>query len=152
LKTVFTIGHTKKTLKQFVDLLSAEEIDALIDVRRHNTSQLAGYSKSDILQYVLEECHGIRYRHELALAPPPDLLARYRKENDWAAYAQEFTRLMEADGMVAHARAILGEHERPCLLCSEHAPDCCHRRLLVERLQAEWPELEIVHLPRGEQR
>jgi uncharacterized protein (DUF488 family) len=57
---------------------------------------------------------------------------------------------MEVDGMVARAVEILAEHERPCLLCSEHTPECCHRRLLAERLQAEWPDLQIVHLPRSE--
>ena len=33
-----------------------------------------------------------------------------------------------------------------CLLCSEAKPDCCHRRLVAERIAGLWPGVEVVHL------
>ena len=33
-----------------------------------------------------------------------------------------------------------------CLLCSEHKPDMCHRRLLAEYLKKANKEIEIIHL------
>jgi uncharacterized protein (DUF488 family) len=33
-----------------------------------------------------------------------------------------------------------------CLLCSEDAPDKCHRRLLAEYLKSFRDDIEIVHL------
>lgn len=33
-----------------------------------------------------------------------------------------------------------------CLLCSEHEPAHCHRRLVAEYLQRSYPAVEIVHL------
>ena len=33
-----------------------------------------------------------------------------------------------------------------CLLCSEHQPHHCHRRLVAEYLAEEWGNLDIVHL------
>ena len=32
------------------------------------------------------------------------------------------------------------------LLCSEHDPEYCHRRLVVEYLQRHWDAVEIKHL------
>jgi len=33
-----------------------------------------------------------------------------------------------------------------CLLCSEHLPDHCHRRLVAEYLNAKWGGIETKHL------
>ena len=33
-----------------------------------------------------------------------------------------------------------------CLLCSEHEPDHCHRRLVAEYLKSEWGDVQIEHL------
>ena len=33
-----------------------------------------------------------------------------------------------------------------CLLCSEHEPDQCHRRLVAEYLKRKWGKLDIIHL------
>ena len=32
------------------------------------------------------------------------------------------------------------------LLCSEDAPERCHRRLVAEYLQHRWGDVEVVHL------
>ncbi|WP_409247922.1 DUF488 family protein [Enterobacter hormaechei] len=33
-----------------------------------------------------------------------------------------------------------------CLLCSEHKPHHCHRRLVAEYLADKWPDVTIMHL------
>ncbi|MDI9404840.1 MAG: DUF488 family protein [Limnohabitans sp.] len=33
-----------------------------------------------------------------------------------------------------------------CLLCSEHKPHQCHRRLVVEYLRNKWGDLDAAHL------
>jgi len=33
-----------------------------------------------------------------------------------------------------------------CLLCSEHSPEQCHRRLVVEYLESKGIELDVTHL------
>jgi hypothetical protein len=32
------------------------------------------------------------------------------------------------------------------LLCSEHTPEKCHRRLVVEYLELHWGPIEVLHL------
>jgi uncharacterized protein (DUF488 family) len=36
--------------------------------------------------------------------------------------------------------------QQGCLLCSEHLPHHCHRRLVAEYLNAKWGGLETQHL------
>jgi len=35
--------------------------------------------------------------------------------------------------------------ERSCLLCSEHKPHHCHRRLVAEYLSQHWSNVQIHH-------
>lgn len=46
---LFTIGFTQKNAKQFFELLKANQIELLIDVRLNNKSQLAGFTKGNDL-------------------------------------------------------------------------------------------------------
>lgn len=41
---IFTIGYTQKSAEEFFDLLMANKVECLIDVRLNNSSQLAGSS------------------------------------------------------------------------------------------------------------
>ena len=52
---LFTIGFTQKNAKQFFELLKANQIELLIDVRLNNKSQLAGFTKGNDLEYLLAE-------------------------------------------------------------------------------------------------
>jgi uncharacterized protein (DUF488 family) len=146
LEILFTIGYTRKSLKAFVELLRTSGVDAVVDIRLHNTSQLAGFAKRDDLAFLLREGFGIAYEHRPELAPTEELLARYRRDRDWTEYVVTFERLIEEREMETVARAALAPYRRPCLLCAEDRPEQCHRRLLAERLQAAIPGLEVIHL------
>ena len=45
MKKIFTIGFTKKTAQCFFELLRKNNVSTVLDIRRNNTSQLAGFSK-----------------------------------------------------------------------------------------------------------
>ena len=146
MEKLLTIGYTRKSLQTFIELLRSAEADAVIDIRRHNTSQLAGFAKRDDLGYLLRAAFGITYEHRPELAPTEEILARYQRDRDWEAYKEAFERLIEERGMETAAREALAPYRRPCLLCAEESPEQCHRRLLAERLQGALPGLEVVHL------
>lgn len=42
---IYTIGFSKKSLKEFISRLKKADVKKIIDVRLNNTSQLAGYAK-----------------------------------------------------------------------------------------------------------
>ncbi|MDO8589582.1 MAG: DUF488 domain-containing protein [Armatimonadota bacterium] len=143
---LYTIGHTKKNLRRFVELMRDAGVDAVVDIRLKNSSQLAGYSKGDDLAFVLEELLGIKYLHVLDLAPTEELLEQYRKDKDWRNYHAAFAELMRDRGAIAAAWKTLSAFKCPCLLCAEDDPQQCHRRVVAELLAADHPDTEVIHL------
>ena len=145
--TLFTIGYTRKSLEQFIQLLQDSGADAVIDIRLRNTSQLAGFSKRDDLAFLLQEGFNIAYEHRPELAPTPAILDAYKKDGDWRAYETAFGRLLaERDPDAAAGRQLLQHFRRPCLLCAEPPPEHCHRRLVAEWWTERLTGLEVVHL------
>jgi hypothetical protein len=76
--TVYTIGFQRKPLSEFITLLRQAGVDAVIDIRLRNTSQLSGYTKRDDLAFLLQEGFGIAYEHHVELAPDDETLDTYR--------------------------------------------------------------------------
>ena len=144
--TIYTIGHTRKSLRQFIGLLQEAGVDAVIDVRLRNTSQLAGFAKRDDLAFLLREGFGIGYEHVVELAPTAEILDAYKEDHDWLAYERDYQQLLAEREALAIGRQLLERYQRPCLLCAEDTPDHCHRRLLAEYLAERIGNLEIVHL------
>jgi uncharacterized protein (DUF488 family) len=144
--TVYTIGFQRKPLSEFIELLRQAGVDAVIDVRLRNTSQLAGYTKKDDLAFLLNEGFGIAYEHHPELAPTDDILDAYRQDKDWAVYEARFDPLLAARQAEQAGCAVLSRYQSPCLLCAEPTADQCHRRLVAEYWAAHIPDLTIVHL------
>lgn len=143
--TLFTIGFTQKTAEEFFTLLADNGVKKVVDIRINNTSQLAGFAKGVDLAFFADKILGIPYEHRPELAPTKDLLKRYRdKLTTWPEYEQEYLALVKERDILADIE--LNDLDGAVLLCSEHDPDQCHRRLLAEYLQAHFPEINIVHL------
>ena len=144
--TVYTIGTQGRSLEQFITALRQAGVDAVIDVRLRNTSQLAGYSKRDDLAFLLREGFGIAYEHRPDLAPTDEILDAYHRDRDWPAYEAAFIPLLQERQAERAGAEVMARHRVPCLLCSEAKPDQCHRRLVAEYWATHLPGLEIVHL------
>jgi uncharacterized protein (DUF488 family) len=144
--SIYTIGYTQKTLEQFIHLLQEAGVDAVIDVRLRNTSQLAGFAKRDDLAFLLREGFGIEYEHRTELAPTPEILDDYRTDGDWLAYQSAFLPLLIERDAETIGRELLALYRHPCLLCAEPIPDHCHRRLVAEWWTEHLPDVEVIHL------
>jgi uncharacterized protein (DUF488 family) len=143
---VCTIGTTQKSLERFIRLLQEAGVDAVIDIRLRNSSQLAGFAKRDDLAFLLLEGFGICYEHRSDLAPSAEILDAYKADGDWPAYERDFVGLLAGRGAAEIGRDILARYHCPCLLCAEPQPDHCHRRLVAEWWARHVPGLEVVHL------
>jgi uncharacterized protein (DUF488 family) len=143
---IYTIGFTKKSAAEFFGILQSNGIRRLVDVRLNNVSQLAGFAKRDDLRYFLHAICGAEYVHEPLLAPTQEMLDAYKKtKGSWQDYATQFLELMverRIESVIAPAL-----FDVPAvLLCSEPAAEQCHRRLVVEYLQATWGDVTGHHL------
>jgi uncharacterized protein (DUF488 family) len=143
--TIFTIGFTQKTLRDFIEILHRAGVKRVIDVRLRNTSQLAGWSKQPDFAYLLEEGFGIAYEHHPEFAPSGELLDTYKKDRDWTRYEECFNLLLAERQLEEAARDLL-EKDSICLLCTEPKADKCHRRLVANYLRSLAPEIEVRHL------
>ena len=143
---VNTIGFTKSNAERFFERLIAADVKSVVDVRLHNTSQLAGFAKADDLAYFLKKIGNIRYVHQPLLAPTDDILKAFKKEKgDWNIYEGKFLGLMQARKIEDRLKPEM--FEGACLLCSEATPHHCHRRLVVEYLNGKWSgALVVKHL------
>jgi len=144
---IYTIGFTKRSARDFFETIKSHEIRRLLDVRLNNSSQLAGFSKKDDLEYFLGRICDVAYVHDPVLAPTAELLDSYKKtkSSTWDEYASGFLRLMASRKIEEHLHAADFE-VRTVLLCSEFGPQHCHRRLVLEYLQSHWESVEITHL------
>jgi|SRR5688572_11895410 len=142
---LYTIGFTGKSAEKFFNLLRDSGVKKIDDTRINNVSQLSGFAKGPDLKFFAREIGNISYEHNIDFAPTKDLLSRYRdKKITWQEYEVEYLNLLDLR-KIAQKTDIETLHEN-CLLCSEHTPEKCHRRLLAEYLKQIKTNVEIIHL------
>jgi uncharacterized protein (DUF488 family) len=140
---VRTIGFTQSTAEGFFERVFKSGVKKVIDVRLHNTSQLAGFAKADDLAYFLKKMGGVQFVHQPLLAPTDDMLKAFKKEKgDWGVYQGRFMDLMAARKIENSLRPDM--FDGVCLLCSEATPHHCHRQLVCEYLNSKWDNALIV--------
>ncbi len=142
---LFTIGFTKKSAQEFFTHLQNAGVRRIVDIRLNNTSQIAGFAKARDLKYFLHAIAGIDYVHIPDFAPTQDILDDFKKrKGSWTEYESKFKDLMVNRRIAGTAATVL--REKDCLLCSEHTPEHCHRRLVAEHLQEQLCNIEMIHL------
>ena len=50
---IYTLGFSHKSAEEFFDILRESGVRRVVDIRRSNTNQLAGFTKKDDLRYFL---------------------------------------------------------------------------------------------------
>lgn len=139
---LYTIGYSKKTAEEFFDILRDNGVTQVVDIRRHNSNQLAGFTKQSDLPWFLDTIAGIGYSHELALAPSEDLMRAYRKEGlPFDEFAAKLRKQFENREMPTKAT-----FDHAALLCSEADPSTCHRLVAAKYLAEKWSGVEVIHL------
>jgi uncharacterized protein (DUF488 family) len=144
---IFTMGYTHKSARDFFNLLMANKVDIIVDIRLNNTSQLAGFTKQKDLNYFAKVIGSIDYLHYPLFAPTKDLLARYQKKQiSWKEYEKEFKEILLKRKCQEDFLKQIGKYSNLCLLCSEEKPEQCHRRLVAEYLKNNIPDSKVEHL------
>ena len=144
--TIYTIGFIKKSAEDFFKALRQSRAKHLLDIRLHNTSQLAGFTKRENLRYFLKQIVNMEYHEVPILAPEDSLLNEYRKTGDWARFERCYLDLLQQRQVERHLELTWFE-SGAVLLCSEVSPEHCHRRLAAEYLiHSMLPGAIIEHL------
>lgn len=134
--TFYTIGHSTRTLEDFLALLNPHGIETLVDVRSFPCSRRHPQFDRENLAAVLRE-RKIGYRHLSALGGRrsrirEDSPNRGWRESGFRNYADYMATAEFAAGM-AELLAI-ARHSRVALMCAEAVPWRCHRQLIADCL------------------
>jgi uncharacterized protein (DUF488 family) len=143
--TIWTIGHSTRTLEEFLGLLSEYRIEAIADVRRFPGSRRHPHFASDALAVTLP-AHGIAYqwlpklggRRKVQPGSPNTAWrnASFQGYADYIAtaeFAQGLTELLE-----------LAASKRTALMCAEAVWWRCHRSIIADVLKLRG--IEVVHI------
>lgn len=140
-----TVGFTRHSAEHFFGLIGSAGVRRVIDVRRRNDSTLCGFSRRRDLPWLLDRLCGAEYIHLPLLSPSAELLDAYRgRLLTWDEYARRFVAQLERRQVLEYLPGNIWNDA--VLLCSEHGPERCHRRLVAELLLGRCPELQVVHL------
>jgi uncharacterized protein (DUF488 family) len=145
---IYTIGYRSRSADEFFAILRENGIRQLVDVRAYPDAEEAMYARAAGLPFLLQQrAPGTRYWHCGPLSPTKELVDAYFAENriKWQAYEEGYVRLIQERKIETLLRPEQFA-EPACLLCAEHDPERCQRRLALEYLKDHWPDLEIVHL------
>ncbi|HET9754552.1 MAG TPA: DUF488 domain-containing protein [Myxococcales bacterium] len=136
---IVTVGHSNRTLRDFVDLLRAHRVDLVADVRKLRGSRAMPWFNQGRLSRALSRA-GIDYlpipelagRRGKSARPSPRPCWRNRGFRNYADH-------MRTAEFRAGVRRLLEEarHRRAALLCAEAVPWRCHRSLIADFLVVE---------------
>jgi uncharacterized protein (DUF488 family) len=138
--TFFTIGHSTRTIVEFVDLLRESGVDLVIDVRSMPRSRTNPQFNQEILAVTLapyqigcehiSELGGLRGKSRGA-EPSPNAYWRVRSFRNYADYA------LTAPFATGLARLRERGADRRCvIMCAEAVWWRCHRRIIADYLLA----------------
>ena len=132
---ILTVGHSNRSLEQFLEILRGHGVSLLVDVRimprsRHNPQ----FNRETLPQMLA--AHGIAYEHLPGLGG----LRHARKDSvntGWrnASFRGYADYMQTPEFEAALARAIELAQARPtALMCAEAVPWRCHRSLVADAL------------------
>ncbi len=145
-RTIWTVGHSTRTLDSFIGLLFHHGITAIADVRRFPGSRRYPWFGSEMMAARLED-EGITYRWLPSLGgrrrPVPDSPNGAWRNAAFQGYADHMRSSEFAGGL--DAAVALATTRRTALMCAESLWWRCHRRLISDLLKHRgWTVLHVL--------
>lgn len=142
---MYTIGHSTRTIDEFLALLEREGIRHLADVRTYPASRRHPHFNADALRRALDE-RGIAYTHHPSLGgrrrPVADSANTGWRNAGFRGYADHM-RTPEFGGALVELEA-LAARTVTTVMCAEAVPWRCHRTLIADALVARGDEVRHI--------
>ena len=145
MRVIFTVGHSTRPIEEFVELLRANGVEQLIDIRTVPQSRRNPQFNRDALPEPLERV-GIDYLHMPELGglrhPRPDSRNGAWRNDSFRGYAD----YMQTPEFAAAIEKLieLGGREQTAIMCAEAVPWRCHRSLVSDALMARGVVVEDI--------
>jgi uncharacterized protein (DUF488 family) len=144
--TIYTIGHSTRTIEEFIGLLQANHIKQLIDIRTIPRSRYNPQYEQDNLATSLREA-GIKYLYlkELGGLRPK---AKHSDNEGWRNQSfRNYADYMQTDGFSEGIDRLLhlAAKTPTAIMCAEAVPWRCHRSLVGDALLTrQIPVMDII--------
>ena len=144
-RTIWTIGHSTRSLEEFVVLLGEHRVQFLADIRHFPTSQRVPWTAKASLAKALSD-RGVAYEHFDDLGgfrkALPDSVNTAWRNVGFRGYAHY---MASAEFSAALNRLIaVAQEKRTAIMCAEAVPWKCHRSLLADALVVHG--LRVIHV------
>jgi uncharacterized protein (DUF488 family) len=148
-RAVATIGYEAATVRTFLEALTEQEVDLLVDVRAVASSRRPGFAKSALAANL--QGAGIEYLHLRGLGTPAEgrAAARAGRHARMREIFEDHLATADAQADLDSLADIVRSGRRVCLLCLEADPTHCHRSIVASALAAKMP-LRVIHLAPAE--
>lgn len=145
--TIWTIGHSNRSIDELLNLLSAEQIELVADIRRFPASRAHPQFNADNLKTALDE-QGTAYEHFAGLGGRRSTRLPDSPNNGWRVDSfNRYADYMATDEFVAALEALMeaAANRRTAIMCSEAVPWRCHRRIVADALIVRgWEVRDII--------
>lgn len=146
--TVLTVGHSARSLEEFLQLLKAHAVTLLADVRKMPRSRKNPQFNRETLPDELAKV-GIRYTDMPALGglrkPRPDSVNTGWRNHSFQGYADYMQTPAFAEAIETLMDA--ARKQRVAIMCAEAVPWRCHRSLIADALLARGVPVEDIYTP-----
>ena len=146
--TVLTVGHSTRTIQDFLHLLQAHEVERVVDVRTIPRSRHNPQFNEKALARSLERA-GIRYRWMPRLGglrhPHRDSVNKGWRNKSFRGYA-DYMQTPQFDKALEQLVAAAGRAQI-AIMCAEAVPWRCHRSLIADALLARHIPAEHIMSP-----
>ena len=150
---VWTIGHSTRSIEEFIAMLQSFSIEMVADVRHFPSSRKFPHFNKETLQNSLQQ-NNIQYRHLVELGgrrkadkASKNTVWRHPAFRAYADYMETST-FKEAITMLED----IAMKERTAYMCSEAVWWSCHRSMISDYLKVNgWTIMHIMALARAEE-
>ena len=132
---LWTVGHSNRSIKYFLDLLGEHGIEVLVDVRRFPTSKVEHFKREEMERWLGE--YGIEY------VWMGEELGGYRR-GGYKAY-KETERFRDGTERLLE----IAKQKKVCIMCLEPNPRYCHRRYISAYLERKG--VKVLHIIKKDQ-
>lgn len=135
-KDIFSTGHSNRNLKDFIELLQAQSIEVLADVRTVPKSRTNPQFNQDTLPQSLEPA-AIRYAHFPELGGWRGSKLEHSPNAGWRTTAfKNYADYMLSEHFQTGLQRLITTalERRTALMCAEALPWRCHRTLISDAL------------------
>lgn len=143
--TVWTIGHSTRTLEQFINVLRHHQIEAIADVRRFPGSRRLPQFGENALREALA-AHGVHYCWIEELGgrrrPVKDSTNLAWRNSSFQGYADHLQSAEFQRGLQCLLQ--MAANERTAMMCAEVLWWRCHRSLVSDVLKTRG--IEVLHI------